>query len=157
MDVFADKWTREKLEALVDEKAKQYGVPIPVARSLVQQESAWKVNASSGKAHGIMQLAPRTATELGVTDILDPVQNVDAGMRYLRKQYDRFGSTELALAAYNAGPGAVKKYGGIPPYKETQGYVSKIMKAIANFVWPTAEAADGPVYAKDKDDNRWSK
>ena len=86
------------------------------------------VDAGSGAgARGLMQLMPSTASGLGVTDILDPAQNLDAGSRYLKQQVDRFGDLRLALAAYNAGPGAVTRYGGVPPYTETQNYVTRVL------------------------------
>jgi soluble lytic murein transglycosylase-like protein len=92
----------------------------------VQQESGWNSNAVSVKgALGLAQLMPATARSLGV-DPHDINQNLDGGARYLRRQYETFGTWQLALAAYNAGPGAVQQYGGIPPYRETQNYVRVI-------------------------------
>ena len=94
---------------------------------LVQQESGWNPKARSHKgALGLAQLMPATARTLRV-DPRDPAQNLDGGARYLAAQYRQFGSWRLALAAYNAGPQAVTKYGGVPPYKETQGYVRAIL------------------------------
>ena len=107
--------------------ARKYGIPEDLFLRLVQQESGWKVNAESkAGALGLAQLMPATAQRLGV-DPLDPRQNLEGGARYLKRQYDRFGSWRLALAAYNAGPEAVVKYDGIPPYRETQGYVKAIL------------------------------
>ncbi len=98
--------------------------------AVIQVESGFSEEALSPKgAKGLMQVMPETGLELGATDLFDPMTNVDAGSRYLRQQLDRFGSIELALAAYNAGPGAVIKYGGIPPYKETQEFVKKVLSA----------------------------
>ena len=109
------------------EAALRNGIPVDMFLKLVQQESNWNATAKSHKgALGLAQLMPDTARRLNV-DPLDPYQNLDGGARYLAKQYRKFGSWRLALAAYNAGPEAVKKYGGVPPYKETQNYVRVIL------------------------------
>ena len=103
--------------------ARKHGVPEDLFLRLVQQESGWNASARSHKgARGLAQLMPGTAAKLGV-DPSDPVQNLDGGARYLRMMYNTFGSWRLALAAYNAGPGAVQKYGGVPPFRETKNYV----------------------------------
>lgn len=108
-------------------KARKHGVPEDLFLRLVQQESGWNVVAVSSKgATGLAQLMPGTAEILGV-DISDPEANLDGGARYLRMMFDKFGSWELALAAYNAGPGAVEAYNGIPPYAETENYVKAIL------------------------------
>ncbi|MHA6324062.1 lytic transglycosylase domain-containing protein [Roseivivax sp. CAU 1753] len=106
--------------------ARRHGVPEDLFLRLVQQESGWNPNALSHKgAMGLAQLMPGTAKRLGV-DPTDPSQNLEGGARYLKAQYQRFKSWRLALAAYNAGPGAVEKYGGVPPYNETKNYVKVI-------------------------------
>ncbi|RAP41419.1 transglycosylase [Rhodovulum viride] len=106
--------------------ARKHGVPEDLFLRLVQQESGWNTRAVSHKgAIGLAQLMPDTARRLGV-DPTDPHQNLDGGARYLRRQFDRFRSWRLALAAYNAGPEAVEKHGGVPPYQETQTYVRRI-------------------------------
>jgi soluble lytic murein transglycosylase-like protein len=107
--------------------AAKHGIPEDLFLRLVQQESGWNPGAVSHKgATGLAQLMPGTAQKLGV-DINDPAQNLEGGARYLRMMYDKFGSWKLALAAYNAGPGAVEKHGGVPPYAETKGYVKAIL------------------------------
>lgn len=107
--------------------AKKHGIPEDLFLRLVQRESGWNPGAVSHKgATGLAQLMPGTAKKLGV-DISDPHQNLEGGARYLRMMYDKFGSWKLALAAYNAGPGAVEKHGGIPPYAETKAYVKAIL------------------------------
>jgi len=115
---------------LADAAAEKYGIPATLIRSVMAQESAGKTNAVSPKgAIGLMQLMPGTARDLGV-DPYDPAQNVDGGARLLLAllmKYDR--NLWHALAAYNAGEGAVQKYGGIPPYRETVNYVKKIDRA----------------------------
>ncbi|MGL5011091.1 MAG: lytic transglycosylase domain-containing protein [Paracoccaceae bacterium] len=107
--------------------ARRYDIPEDLFLRLVQQESGWNPNAVSPKgATGLAQLMPGTARALGV-DINDPEENLEGGARYLRAMYDKFGSWRLALAAYNAGPGAVEQHGGIPPYAETKNYVIAIL------------------------------
>jgi hypothetical protein len=114
--------------SLARQAAKEHGVPEDLFLTLVQAESAWRPDAkSSAGAIGLAQLMPGTAEGLGVNPH-DPKDNLRGGAKYLKQQYDKFGRWDYALAAYNAGPGAVDKYGGIPPYKETQAYVRKILK-----------------------------
>ncbi|MHA3913569.1 lytic transglycosylase domain-containing protein [Halovulum sp. GXIMD14793] len=106
--------------------AVRHGIPVNLFMALVTQESNWQPKAQSHKgAIGLAQLMPFTARALGV-DPHDPKQNLDGGARYLAMQYREFRSWRLALAAYNAGPAAVRRYNGVPPYKETQNYVRKI-------------------------------
>ena len=112
--------------ALARSAARKHGVPEDLFLRLVQQESGWNARARSHKgAMGLAQLMPETARRLGV-DPTDPVQNLEGGARYLKLQYVKFGNWPHALAAYNAGPGAVEKYNGIPPYAETRNYVRVI-------------------------------
>lgn len=122
---FSGKYSGPYL-AMAREAATRYGVPVELFLKLVQQESGWNAKALSHKgAIGLAQLMPDTARTLGV-DAHDPKQNLEGGARYLSQQYKRFNSWRLALAAYNAGPEAVEKYGGVPPYKETKNYVKVI-------------------------------
>lgn len=108
--------------------AEKYGIPKQLFFNLVTAESNWDAAITSHRgAIGLTQLMPGTAEELGV-DPWDSYENLDGGARYLSQQFQTFGSWELALAAYNAGPGAVRKYNGIPPYAETEEYVRKIME-----------------------------
>lgn len=112
-----------KYLGLAKDAARKHGVPEGLFLRLVQQESGWNSQAISHKgAIGLAQLMPQTARLLRV-DPHDPAQNLEGGARYLKEQYRTFGTWRLALAAYNAGPGAVKKHGGIPPFRETKDYV----------------------------------
>ena len=107
--------------------AQKYDIPDQLFFNLVTAESNWDARIVSHRgAIGLTQLMPGTAKELGV-DPWDAYENLEGGARYLRQQRNRFGSWQLALAAYNAGPGAVERYGGVPPYEETQDYVQKIL------------------------------
>lgn len=108
----------------------RHGLPRGLLASLVGAESAYKVRARSRVgAVGLTQLMPATAIEVGVTDRFDPMLNIEGGARYLRRMIDRFGALPLVLAAYNAGPGAVDRAGGIPQNRETPAYVTRVMLA----------------------------
>jgi soluble lytic murein transglycosylase-like protein len=113
---------------LIAVTARRYGLPVALFTALVWQESGFNERArSKAGARGLTQLMPGTARQLGVKRVYDPAQNLDGGARYLREQLIRFRSKRLALAAYNAGPGAVAKHRGIPPYAETRTYVRTIL------------------------------
>jgi soluble lytic murein transglycosylase-like protein len=124
----------------INAAAASNGIDPALLKGLVSQESGFNPSARSGAgAVGLTQLMPGTASALGVTNPLDPAQSLQGGAKYLREQLDRFGGDQtLALAAYNAGPGAVQKYGGVPPYAETQNYVTSVMSKAAAFRGGTA-------------------
>lgn len=117
------------IDEIVETFSNKYGIDGDFIKAIIKQESGFNQNATSKKgAMGLMQLMPKTAESLGVLDAYNPTQNIEGGVKYLKSLLDKFDNNrELALAAYNAGPSAVKKYGGIPPYKETQNYVNSIM------------------------------
>lgn len=126
-------------EAIFDEASRTYGVSKSLLLAVAKQESNFDANSvSHAGAQGIMQLMPGTAKTLGVKNAFDPYENIMGGAKLLRDNIRSFGSVPLALAAYNAGPGAVKKYGGVPPYKETQDYVKKIMADLGNKSYSTS-------------------
>ena len=122
--------TKVEIQRLVTDSCTKHGVDPKLVMALIQQESGFNQNAiSKCGAQGLMQLMPATAKSLGVTNAFNPEQNIEGGVKYLKGLLDRFnGNKILALAAYNAGPNAVKKHNGIPPYQETQNYVRNILK-----------------------------
>ncbi|MFD1929141.1 lytic transglycosylase domain-containing protein [Sporosarcina siberiensis] len=115
--------------SIIKQAAEKFNLPEKLISAVIKTESNFKNSVvSRSGAEGLMQLMPGTAKFLGVKDSFDPVQNITGGAKYLRQMLNQFGGdTKLALAAYNAGPGNVKKYGGIPPFKETKDYVQKVL------------------------------
>jgi len=128
--------------AEIDAAAARYGIDPALLKGLIRQESGFDPSARSGAgAVGLTQLMPGTAASLGV-DPTDPAQAIDGGARYLKQQLDRFGGDPAkALAAYNAGPGAVAKFGGVPPYAETQNYVKSVLAFAGQYRGTSATAA----------------
>jgi len=118
-----------KFQALIIQASKRHGLDRALVQAVMEVESGADPSAVSPKgAQGLMQIMPKTGKDLHLADPLNPESNIDAGSRYLKAQLAAFGDVRLALAAYNAGPEAVRKFGGIPPYPETQRYV----EAVAN-------------------------
>lgn len=134
--------SREQIAGIVDPIADAYGVDPDLVKAVIEVESARNARVSSNKgALGLMQLIPQTAERFGVKNVWDPHQNVKGGILYLRFLLAYFeGNVDLALAGYNAGENAVDKYGGIPPYKETKGYIKKIRQlyAVENLPYDTS-------------------
>ncbi len=122
--------TSASLEEIFTEASQKYNVPKNLIKAIAKAESDFRPNATSGAgAQGIMQLMPGTARELGVTDAYDPYQNIMGGTKYISQMLEKYnGDISLALAAYNAGSNNVAKYGGIPPFEETQNYVVKVTR-----------------------------
>ena len=123
------KAQKADIDELIDAFGEKYDIDSDFIKAIIKQESGFNANATSKKgAMGLMQLMPKTAESLGVIDAYNPSENIEGGVKYLKSLLEKYDNNkEMALAAYNAGPGAVKKYGGIPPYKETQNYINAIM------------------------------
>ncbi|MEA4987040.1 MAG: lytic transglycosylase domain-containing protein [Anaerovorax sp.] len=118
------------LESIFERAAEKYQVPLNLLKAVAKAESNFNINAVSHcGAQGVMQLMPKTAAALGVKDAFDPEQNIFGGANYLSQKLKQYGgNTKLALAAYNAGSGNIKKYGGIPPFEETHNYINKVLE-----------------------------
>lgn len=133
---------------IISKAARIHGLPEALIASVIHTESSFQARAESPKgAQGAMQIMPQTQKELGLNDPFDAEANVLAGCAYLRRQLDRFGSLELALAAYNAGPANVKKYGGIPPFPETRDYVARVTSRLG-----MNERHQGSAHRKDRNE-----
>lgn len=146
--------TAKQLEDIFMKASKKYNVSIDLLKAVAKQESNFQITAvSKSGAQGIMQLMPATAKALGVTDSFDPEQNIMGGAKFLSQMLERYNSNiTLALAAYNAGPGSVDKYNGVPPYEETQDYVVKV----ANYMNQNiiiSEQKDGTTFSSSQEKN----
>lgn len=136
-----DKPIMSQIEAAIEEASYKHKVPAALIKAMIRQESNFNPKSiSSVGAIGLMQLMPNTAEGLGVSDPFDIRQNIDGGTKYLKGLLARFNSDySLAIAAYNAGPNAVKKYGGVPPYEETQNHVRKVLKYYHEYKYDYAQ------------------
>ena len=137
---------RDGVEKLVREAADRHRVDPALIRAVIQTESNWNPIALSNKgAGGLMQLIPTTARRFGVNDVFNPQQNIDGGVHYLKTLLDRYnGNLDMALAAYNAGEGAVDRARGIPSFRETRNYVKKVQYAYNN--QSSGRLADGLLF-----------
>jgi soluble lytic murein transglycosylase-like protein len=128
--VFISKLDSNQFDPIISEASKKYGIEAPLIKAVIKAESDFDPNAISHKgARGLMQIMPMNYRLLNVENPFDPNQSIEGGARYLRDMLDRYnGSLNLSLAAYNAGPGAVDRHGGVPPYPETTEYIERVMK-----------------------------
>lgn len=154
-----ERANREKIEDMIREVSARYRVDPALVRAVIETESHWNSSAVSHKgAQGLMQLVPGTAHELGVHNAFDPKQNLDGGVRYLRTLLERYnGDLDRALAAYNAGPHAVDRAGGVPQYRETRDYVQKVTDSYfrpGSDRLPRAFDAPRPIYREVDTDGR---
>ncbi|AMD93195.1 hypothetical protein AXF15_08835 [Desulfomicrobium orale DSM 12838] len=129
-----EKKSIKEVQSIVSRLCEKYGVEKSLVMAVIDVESGFNAAAvSSAGAQGLMQIMPATGKDLNLSDPFDPMENIDAGIRYLKYLLDTFPDKRLAVAAYNAGPNAVKKYGDIPPYAETQGYVQKVWARLKHY------------------------
>jgi soluble lytic murein transglycosylase-like protein len=143
----AESSQTSQYDGLIEQAALRNGIDPAVLHGLIEQESGFDPNStSSAGAIGLTQLMPGTASSLGVANPLDPAESIEGGARYLKQMINDFGgNTTDALAAYNAGPGAVTQYGGVPPYAETQSYVSKVLGYAEAYRQSQSQTATAPV------------
>jgi hypothetical protein len=141
----ASKGLTPELRRTFEQLSAKYGVPVGLSLAVARAESGFRSDATSpAGAQGLMQLMPSTARGLGVTDPYDPAQSAEGGIKYLKGLLGRFhGDAKLALAAYNAGPNAVARYGGVPPYAETQAYVGRVLGYAKEFGYVPGAASPG--------------
>lgn len=154
-----ERANREKIEDMIREVSARYRVDPALVRAVIETESNWNSGAVSRKgAQGLMQLVPGTAQELGVNNAFDPKQNLDGGVRYLHALLERYnGDLDRALAAYNAGPHAVDRAGGVPQYRETRDYVHKVTDSYfrpGSDRLPRAFDTPRPIYREVSTDGR---